>query len=536
MKPLQNQYQDLLEGKMSKYNFLNNIKRSLPNLVSNITSFDDAVSILKSKRILSENISNTAQMGGVTSSKGTAGYIDNTDKKGGDYDPKQRAASLSKLKNFGLKKSIKEISASSLKPNSNYEYSGGAENTVLKYVGKREDNPNIKAGSSMGKGHIFQWPDGKYFELGPISVMKYIEFSDTDEFDTDEYSQEISNRYDREQEKHTLPGGNMLEKKHTFDEVLNKLSEGKYTLNKYINEIDNVNPIEYQNGISFEVDLAGDFSAQGLEKAVKKVLKNLKKDPIYYTNLKSSLGQKINKKIKSSEYTELKKDNQLDKHNQLKTLVKKEMANTKITQSKQEKASKAMPKGVKLMKEIKLEDVKSLLSNETIRNSNIGYGVGDSTGNEVSITYKNYKKLPFEDFSKLEDKYQVYQDILSSEDEPTTIQYFISDKFKSSTPSKPKIFKQASDEDERIFETDDYKKRQKKDFEKFSAKMIGKPSTKQNTIKDKIKEYVVKQLKKEAVKFTIGADKEYVSDVASKEFENKLRTAGVTKFTKSKVQ
>ena len=55
MKPIQNQYQDLLEGKMSKYNFLTNVKRSLSEYVSNITSFDDAVKILKSKRILSEN-------------------------------------------------------------------------------------------------------------------------------------------------------------------------------------------------------------------------------------------------------------------------------------------------------------------------------------------------------------------------------------------------------------------------------------------------------------------------------------------------
>jgi hypothetical protein len=56
MKPIQNQYQDLLEGKMSKYNFLNNVKRTLPDYVSNITSFDDAVKILKNKRIIQEGI------------------------------------------------------------------------------------------------------------------------------------------------------------------------------------------------------------------------------------------------------------------------------------------------------------------------------------------------------------------------------------------------------------------------------------------------------------------------------------------------
>jgi hypothetical protein len=276
MKPIQNQYQDLLEGKMFKHNFLNNVKNALPEYVSKGNSYEDAISILKSKRIISENIYNTAQTGGVTTSKGNAGYIDNTDKKGGDYNPKERAANLSKLKNFGLKKPIKETFASSLKPNSNYEYSGGAETAVLKYVGKRQDNPDIKVGSSMGKGHIFQWPDGKYFELGPISVMKYIsKIEDSDE------DQEIINRYDREQEKHALPGGHTLENKNSFDKVLNRLSEGTATLNKFTNEIDTVNPIEYRNGVSYEVDLAGDFSGEGLQNAVKKVLKNLKKDPIY---------------------------------------------------------------------------------------------------------------------------------------------------------------------------------------------------------------------------------------------------------------
>jgi hypothetical protein len=58
----------------------------------------------RNKIIKKENIHNTAQMGGVTTSKGTAGYINNPDKKGGDYDPKERAANLAKLKNFGLKK------------------------------------------------------------------------------------------------------------------------------------------------------------------------------------------------------------------------------------------------------------------------------------------------------------------------------------------------------------------------------------------------------------------------------------------------
>lgn len=54
MKNIQAQYTDLLEGKMSKTNFLRNVRMQFPNYVSPITSFDDSIKILKGKRILSE--------------------------------------------------------------------------------------------------------------------------------------------------------------------------------------------------------------------------------------------------------------------------------------------------------------------------------------------------------------------------------------------------------------------------------------------------------------------------------------------------
>jgi hypothetical protein len=323
MKPIQNQYQDLLEGKMSKHNFLNNVKSTLSQYVSKGNSYEDAISILKSKRILSEVKPNEIET--VQDEKGNfTKRIKLSDKD------KKTVGKVQAL--MAKEKPLKEMYSLSLKPNSSYEYSGGAETEILKYVGKRQDNPDIKVGSSMGKGHIFQWPDGKYFELGPISVMKYINKINNEE------DEEIINRYDREQEKHALPGGNIYE---SVEMPANLIAD-----------IDKVNPLEYNTGLDYELDLSGDFSAESLVKCAKKVVKNLKKNPIYYTNLKAELTQKINnKKVISSEYTELKKDNQVDKLNQLKSIVKKEIANTKTSLSKQEKASKAMPKGVKLMKE-----------------------------------------------------------------------------------------------------------------------------------------------------------------------------------------
>lgn len=54
MKSTKQQYIDLVEGKMSKANFMRNIRMNFPQYVTNVTSFDDSVKILKNKGILNE--------------------------------------------------------------------------------------------------------------------------------------------------------------------------------------------------------------------------------------------------------------------------------------------------------------------------------------------------------------------------------------------------------------------------------------------------------------------------------------------------
>jgi hypothetical protein len=55
MKSIQNQYIDLKEGRMSEANFMRNLRMSMPQYITNVTSFGDAVKILKNKSILTEN-------------------------------------------------------------------------------------------------------------------------------------------------------------------------------------------------------------------------------------------------------------------------------------------------------------------------------------------------------------------------------------------------------------------------------------------------------------------------------------------------
>jgi len=56
MKSIQNQYNDLKEGKMSQANFMRNLRMTMPQYVTNITSFKDSVRILKNKGLLHESL------------------------------------------------------------------------------------------------------------------------------------------------------------------------------------------------------------------------------------------------------------------------------------------------------------------------------------------------------------------------------------------------------------------------------------------------------------------------------------------------
>lgn len=54
MKSLFDQYKQLNEGKLGQAQFLRNVKMALPKFISNTTTFNDAVKILKNKGIIAE--------------------------------------------------------------------------------------------------------------------------------------------------------------------------------------------------------------------------------------------------------------------------------------------------------------------------------------------------------------------------------------------------------------------------------------------------------------------------------------------------
>ena len=54
MKSVKQQYIDLKEGKMTQAQFMRNVRMSLPEYITNVTSFSDTVKILRNKAILTE--------------------------------------------------------------------------------------------------------------------------------------------------------------------------------------------------------------------------------------------------------------------------------------------------------------------------------------------------------------------------------------------------------------------------------------------------------------------------------------------------
>lgn len=504
MKPIQNQYQDLLEGKMSKHNFLTNVKRTLSDYVSNVTSFDDAVKILKNKRILSEIKEDTDQQD--TKAEEMMDFLyenpgfdfhkaaiesasgDKVEKREEDEEGEPLYFSLTNdYVNYYIGSGDKIIkydaetgerySIGNLKDYEDHTRNVGYADEYDEFQQDRErhlpESLNEDWGSSdqatfnraihkdLGEPKKMPMPFDPRLEAAVESAVdfwwdewdEYVEDRDglinhakrlyyrsyfpkdfemlTQMFSENKEEEEaaiIATYEDEQDAKHTLPGGHLRE-----DVEIDPITSAK---------LDRVNPLEYNTGLDYELDLSNDFSAEGLQKAIKKVLKNLDKDQIYYTNLKASLTTKINKKqIEAAKQVELKKDNQVDDLNQLKTLVKNHLANTKTTLGKKEKATSATPKGVKLMKEAE----------------------------EEKFDLNKYNKDLF-----------------------------------------------------------------KKQSKELTAKLT-KPVTQKNTLKDKIKEYITKQLKKEAIGFTVGGKEQFVKNADAPGFEQTLKTTGV-KYTKRTVQ
>ena len=396
MKNIQAQYQDLLEGKMSKSNFMRNVRMQFPDYISPVNSYEDMVSILKSKRMLREGIQDHPSMGRMTDNPQT------NVKGGGDYDPKARAASLNRLANFGPKEKafylvddagtiVDSTMATNAAAATQYfedEFEMGIPGSMTvtdmnpEEIDEAIDTLGIEA---LRKGALRE--DDSELEAIKQKAKEESENGYVQHVNKGLYGYYISDWYDADETVASYENGIELnEDKTTLNEATEK-TEGSYKKvtgkEQYnvFNEIDRVNPYEFKKGLAIEMGMQYEptpnyftdkFNPESVTKATKKVLKNLEKDPAYYTNMislefekKSGMLQKPKEvKVKADGATKIKGFSDA-KSNTETNLSKRERAKGSPDGVKEMKPSKKsmggikimksndkLPKGVELMKEV----------------------------------------------------------------------------------------------------------------------------------------------------------------------------------------
>jgi hypothetical protein len=241
MKSIKQQYIDLREGNMSQANFMRNIRMSMPQYVTNVTSFEDSVKILKNKGILTEaDISSGPNAQWLGSIKD---IIEDRWQNGEIKTPAEYGSVMTKLstKPEGIIAQYGETSAED------------AANKLLNSVSHLGSEYDPEPGEDENFKRDY---DADYEE--PRDDFPMSDYNDG------EFWESLNEAKD-EKTKYTNTSG-----KSMYD---------------HFKEIDNLNGQEVLIGIDFEME-----KNHGLTKpeAAKIVVKNLKKIPNYYTNFKIS--------------------------------------------------------------------------------------------------------------------------------------------------------------------------------------------------------------------------------------------------------
>jgi len=299
MKSIKQQYIDLKEGKMSQANFMRNLRMSMPQ-VTNVMSFGDAIKVLKNKGIITEapilkskpeetpiiKSGDTIELDGMLRDLYGKPFL------GGyflDYTkvPHELVLQISKepAQNGQKTSDIEKLGTAVLFKDSEWSFNGvrvGANEqetldkiAALAFPTANTTNENkdfAKLSRDEKEKMMYADTDSNLANLDPNEVgglgrhqnlSKGIDDNSDAEFDT------ILKQLEDE-----MAGEEAV--KGQYDESLNEAKE-KTNPNK-------VHPQEYTMGIRYELKcFKGD-----VVKAEKAVLKNLAKDPFYYTALKLS--------------------------------------------------------------------------------------------------------------------------------------------------------------------------------------------------------------------------------------------------------
>ena len=296
MKSIANQYKDLKEGRMSQANFMRNLRMTMPQHITNVTSFKDAVRILKNKAILNEGLPP-----GASDSHGD--YVEYLDKELKSYDKEHpglyKFAQNQKIydeitdKHDNPDTAVSAFIAAFNKSKKNIsEYDGPSEPTGNEALGdyynavgeELEDIARIKY--NLDEDEIEQmfeseWHNGKNDKDIEKAFKEGVESSVMAERIISSYVNMDDAMFDdmiKRSEDELGPD------KYKFDDFEGGLSEGRKKKEpKQALHPNQIHPSELRMGIKVEMEHTDDP-----KKAEKIALDHLAENPYYYTALKLS--------------------------------------------------------------------------------------------------------------------------------------------------------------------------------------------------------------------------------------------------------
>lgn len=259
MKSVKQQFIDLKEGKMTQAQFMRNIRMSLPQYVTNVSSFEDTIKILKNKAILNE-----------------ADIKDKNQEKLEQYD--QYTYTLNGKEVFPELAFFNNILKAELDDNI-YRISEPVNGVVELNPIKGKTGMYTEADIYGIAGDPEAEAERKSADIGikPTQTPeeKYGVDKRIDQFELN-FLKKMYSKTPTEKLKKMIDD---LEQRMSLNESYTTNTSGKELYSKF-SEINNLNGQEVSIGIDYEMIKNCDLTKN---EATKIVIKNLKKNPIYYT-------------------------------------------------------------------------------------------------------------------------------------------------------------------------------------------------------------------------------------------------------------
>jgi len=345
MKTISKQYQDLLEGKMSRDNFVRNCRQQFPQYVSPVTSIDDAIKILKGKRIIAEAMQN------MNPDAERQGYNDNYDGftlKDCPYTGMDAALWKDGWMEAETEKQMEHDEQT-------YRRETGDMDFEMNEDDRRDLDPRVFRLQNQFTpvqltNKLLQQGMQKWGSVD--NVVKFVQ-QVFPELDYDAILDMINAH--KEAGSPTVSITDDLpffeNKKKSLNEATEK-SEGRYkeTIGKdqygRFADLDNANLQTFLRAMAFEISQQQGFDDKMLPSLIEKIAKKMKKDPNAYRELVTSNYADIAKQDESMKMVPVSGKNTSDKENAMEKIKGQE--NPKATPSKTENR-KGKPEGVKEM-------------------------------------------------------------------------------------------------------------------------------------------------------------------------------------------